>query len=362
LLLAKPLRLEATPISGTVDIVSCGKLLHTGVLYKSQNRTNLFEFFDVDKGARVANLTLPATEDRFYLDMDRDGKKAAFWNPMPDSSRKVSIYSLNDGKNIVKDWDPYPAKDKKQGAFEFPALAWVYLLDADRAMTFTRSRKIDFWSMPDMKLLHCIEPMVEDGSADIDYFAQRPRNFAISQDRRLFIRDAGPWGYEFFDTKTQKSIGMTASIREHGAYANKWSIAIRPDGKEMVASFHLRTPKDSSIRWARWSIPSGKLISISTEGSKDWKQTGPMCYWSETHLLVFDSTRVGFSVIDLEKGTRVRTAELATRGHFATSIADDCLFFVTVGDASSLSRVVLPKKGLDGELKQWKIQLDGSVK
>jgi hypothetical protein len=357
----KPIPIEGAPGQIRFDIVTCGKPLHAGVLCGSLAGNPAFELFDVIKGARVAKLTVPRVGDT-YVDMNRDGSRAAFWSPMQDSDGKVSIWSLNDGKSVIKDWEPYPAKVKEKGGLALPILGWVYLLDEDKVLTFGGGG-LDFWSMPDMKHLHRIESKVEDHGAGINYFAHRPTNFAITHDRNVFVRDAGPWGYEFFDSKTFKAVGMTASMRDHGAYANRWNLAIRPDGKEMAASFQLRTRKETSTRWARWSIPSGKLISLSAEPikDKDFKLTGPICYWGEKHLLIFDGNRFGFSVMDLEKNTIVRTAKLAVTGRFATSIADDRLFFVTTGRDSTLGRVILPRSDLAGEPKEWKIQVDGTV-
>lgn len=332
---------------------------------------NFVDVFDLDKGARLTRLELPGVSPPDQIDLNPEGTRAAARTLNVEAgrlNRRVNVWSLPDGKEVVKDWEPYPAKP---GDFD-RELVWASLLSGDRVLTLTQRGQFDVWGLPEREPLYGVPKKDGTVSLQVNGFSHFPQNFALGPDRGMLAVFHAE-GFTLFETDKGKELGRTESLAAEGSFSNVWATAFSNDGKVLACLFTLNAPgaKRGTVL-ACWEVPSGKRLTLGRVGDgTGGGYTGGLTWWGKDHVVLWNGNLTEGLLYDVKAGAAVRRCQRAGHGRFAATSPDGRLWFAT-GQAplgpALLTAVDLPGADLRAHpaggadlnnLRRWTFSPDG---
>jgi len=305
---------------------------------------HLFDVYDIPKSARLTRLELVEPQQ---MDLSPDGSRLAIFNQSVDKGqllRRVSVWSLPDGKPIVQDWSPYADEADFAKRRE---LIWIYLLSADRMLTISREGQFDVWDVATRKNVASVPPIANGLSLSTNLFGHTATSFAISPDRKM-LAVFDKTGYSLFDAATGKNVGKTMPMLEDGMAANLWGVSFSPDGKTLASYYYRHNGGQSEALLTHWSLPDGKRISQAVL-PKDAHLSGGVAFWGPSHVLLWNGLITDAKVYNLAKGDSSRQCSLRNQGKCVAQSQDGRLWFATaqtIGGIAELTSVELPQQDL----------------
>lgn len=289
-----------------------------------QNLDKIVDVWDWQAGKRVSRITIG--DDPGLIQLSPTGTRLLVRERFPP---KLSLWSVNDAKQLVKDWDPFP-KDPKQPFGARQELVWAYLLSDDRVLSIARSGQFFVWNLTTNQPVYSIPAPKNSRFLTENGFAKMPQDFALSPDRRILAVNNKD-GFDLFDTATGNLFGKTSSFAAEGSVGNTWSVAFNRAGNLLAFRHNLHVPGGKQQECITvWEIPSGKRkwhYPVPT----DFDTNGPIAFVGARHLMVFDGNVFKATLFGLDDGRYHRVLKTSGKAgdRFGVAVPDDRIWYVT---------------------------------
>jgi WD40 repeat protein len=249
----------------------------------------------------------------------------------------LTAWSLPDGKQLFKDWNPYARDPKLPFDFKAPQLVWASYIDDNRLVSISRTGQFDVWDMNQKQVVASHPAQAKMLQLAQNFFARAPHNFAISPDRRYLALANGD-GFDLFDTATAKRIGATQSFGAEGKMGNVWSVSFNRDGTQLASKYNLNAPNQEYV--SAWVVPAGVRKSHHPV-QPDFSRNGPMTWLGPNHLMIWDGNVFKGSVFRLSDGKFLRTCDQMNAGdRFARSSPDGRIWYCACANAAAQAQIV----------------------
>jgi predicted Zn finger-like uncharacterized protein len=284
------------------------------------------DVYDINTGNQVCRVEV--FNDGDYLEMSPDGTRL-----VKMEGRTIHLWSLPDGKLLQAKWNPYEGEEKKPFN-QRRELAWCTLLDRDHLLTAARNGAFEVWNTAQRRLVYANPPHKQALFVAVEGFSRRPKNIAISPDRRT-LAVTNKDGYNLYEAGTGKLLRPTATLALEGSVGNEWALNFSPDGNQLAAKFSLHQQGGRTLdRVVVYDVATGAPVK-KFEVRQDFQTNGPITWWGPNHLVLFDGNVFSGRLMDLSDGKYRRVLQFAGTGRFAASSHNGMLFYpASVGPTS----------------------------
>jgi predicted Zn finger-like uncharacterized protein len=314
--------------------------------------------YDMKTGQRMSLFEFGKDGATGHVELNADATRIARMQTGIGQGNALSIWSLPDGKPLFEKWKPYPKQE----------LIWFAFLDRDRLLTMARSGQYDLFNMTQRQTIYSKPPA--QGATRIveyDYFARRPKNFAISLDRKVLAL-SNKNGFDLIDTATGNVLRRTPALDVVGKVGNEWSLAFSPDGKHLAAKLNLFVAGNKQQEYVLvWEVASGQQRAMFPL-VQNLSFAGPLVWWGPKHLVLCNSNWTEGQLFSLADGQVWRVCERGGLGKLAGGSPDGrlwCATAVTGFKRAEIGAVELPVDQLQQlpaagqQPPRWYIRPDG---
>ncbi|HZZ80247.1 MAG TPA: hypothetical protein VFE62_17165 [Gemmataceae bacterium] len=305
------------------DIVFAPQAQGIGVMYweSGVQFKKYFDYWDYKTPKRLARIDLGNEGQGMCL--SPKGTRFLLYRNFPAG---LSIWSLPDGQQIIKDWNPYARPPGQPFKANAPELTWAWYLDEERMLTLSRNGQFDVWNMAQRQVVASNPAPQKSTFLTASGFSRAPQNFALSPDCRYLALANGD-GFDIFEAATARKISLTETFALQGRVGTAWSACFSRDGAMLASYLNLQINGKSEEHLAVWDTATGKKRhQFKIIGRPDL--AGPMCWIGQRHLMMFDGNVFKGAIFSLADGKLHRYCQGVNPGdHFARQGPDDRIWY-----------------------------------
>jgi WD40 repeat protein len=288
-------------------------------------------FYDVQTRRRTALLDLGKDLSAGYVDVSLDAGRVARIHSVPGQGSALNVWSLPDGKLLAEKWNPYPREKDPRRALEnlTRELIWCAFLDRDRLLTVARNGQYDLWNVAERNGIYTVpaapgRPRI----LEYDFFAHRPKNFALSHDRKTLAL-SNKNGFDLIDTATGRLLRSTPPLNVKGRPGNEWSLAFSPDGAQLAAKLNLFEADNRQHEYVLvWDVATGRQKALWPV-EQNFNANGPIVWWGARHVVLNNGIRTEGHVFSLADGRFRSVVQRSGFGKLAGNSPDGQLWCAT---------------------------------
>jgi hypothetical protein len=329
-------------------------------------------FYDTQTRQRTALLDLGKDVTAGYVDVSPDASRVARILSVPGQGSALNVWSLPDGKPVYEKWNPYPKDQDPKRAFKnlTRELLWCAFLDRDRLLTVARNGQYDLWDMTQRKGIYTFPAAPgRPGILEHDHFANRPRNLALSHDRKILAL-SNKNGFDLIDTATGRRLRSTPPLNVKGKPGNEWSVAFSPDGAQLAAKMNLFEADNRQHEYVFvWDVATGQQKAMWPM-EQNFNANGPMVWWGPRHVLLNNGIRTEGHLLSLTDGRFRCVLQRNGFGKWGGNSPDGQLWCATAPGAIQLTEISataapeehlrqLPPGGPGQPLPRWYVGPEG---
>jgi hypothetical protein len=283
------------------------------------NNKDVVDYWEWKKDKRSARIEL--AKSGHGIDLSPQGTR---FLSIGDFPKGLTVWSLPNGQQLFKDWDPYPPQ--KKFVPNAPDFMWANFIDENRLITFSRTGQFDIWDVNQRQLLATSPAQNQFFSLQQNFFARAPQNFALSHDRKK-VAIANGDGYDLFDTATAKKTGKTASVAADGKVGNVWGTAFSADGTQLACKHNLFKGNQQEYLTI-WDTATGARKG-HFKMKQDFNLNGPLTWIGPRHVMLWDGNVFRGTIVNVTDGKHWRVCETAGPGNkFARTSPDGRIWYV----------------------------------